>query len=142
MNIFEDKIYTIYNSLNFNFNAFKTNEKLLKAILSIELAHRNIIWRTAEYLVYLIFPYNYCCKNILTIGKFQIKVSFLGKNRKLKNIANSSDPSYIDKYLFNRFTDFDWNNLSLNNIAQIVKLYNGDKSGYYEQILYTVITNS
>jgi hypothetical protein len=141
MNIYINKALKKYKCLFINNNSIVTNLNLLNAIYSIEIVHRNIIWRIMEYIYWIIMPRKYSIKQILTIGKFQIKVCHLNQYSKLRCIKLSNDIRIIDKVLFDNIKYVNWNSLTDENIKRIVKFYNGDKTNMYFNGIKTLIKN-
>lgn len=131
MNYYLNKALRLYGKINIDSSNIRTNPSFLKAIYSIELAHRNIFWRLCEYLFYLIISERLARRNILTIGRFQLKTKYLNAKSKFGRICQANCVEYLDKVIFENINVKNWSKIHQNEINDFVAFYNGDKTGAY-----------
>jgi hypothetical protein len=130
MNYYTKIVLKKFQKINWNNNVL-SNIELIKILYCIETTHRNIIWRLAEYLCWIIMPRNFFYNRKITIGKFQIKPEYVKNKSKIRTIIDSNKIETIDNLLYKNFPDADWKSLPDKLLKDIVAFYNGDKTGVY-----------
>lgn len=113
--------------------------QLLKAILAIELVHRNVFWRFCEYAVYMLIPESFAIRKILSLGRFQVKAELLTGKTKLERIRQANNPMFVDRLLCAKFPEANWLELDSKNLDLIVQFYNGDRTGAYKAALQELL---
>lgn len=88
---------------NIHFKDKNSITKIESAIMAIEMFNRNCIWRTAEYMLLFIYSIKYLfTKKIdnLSIGRYQLKVSFIMDYLKLHYSISERNITLYDTFFF------------------------------------------